>query len=83
MLEFFYLEGMVKNFEEYRLELEKYANNLDNNNTTYEHTMNVDALYDEALSQVVKCILMEENNVYDIMGESDLLNYEKWLGDEF
>lgn len=73
----------MKNFEEYRLELEKYANNLDNKSRVDNHTINEEYLYDQALSEVVKCILMEENNIFDIMGENDLLNYEKWLGDEF
>ena len=73
----------MKNFEEYRLKLEEYANNLDNKSRINEHTMNEDVLYDNALSEVMKCILMEENNVFDIMGENDLVNYEKWLGDEF
>ena len=73
----------MKNFEEYRLKLEEYANNLDNKSRINEHIMNEDLLYDNALSEVMKCILMEENNVFDIMGENDLVNYEKWLGDEF
>ena len=73
----------MNKFEDYRLELEKYANNLNNKRQDYSHTINEDIIYDNYAIQLISNILMEENNVYDAMGDYDLKNYEKWLDDGF
>ena len=72
----------MKNFEEYRLELEKYANNLDNKRQDYLHNINEDVISDRFIAGLISDILLEENNIFDAMGDNDLLNYEKWLEDD-
>ena len=72
----------MKNFEEYRLELEKYANNLDNKRQDYLHNINEDVISDRFIVGLISDILLEENNIFDAMGDNDLLNYEKWLEDD-
>ena len=68
--------------EEYRLELEKYANNLDNKRQDYSHNINGEGSSDRFVSTLLNSILLEENNIFDAMGDYDLLNYEKWLEDD-
>ena len=72
----------MKNFEDYRLELEKYANNLDNKRQDYSHIINEDYISNKYIMSLLSGILLEENNVFDAMGDNDLINYEKWLEDD-
>ena len=72
----------MKNFEDYRLELEKYANNLDNKRQDYLHIINEDYIFNEYVTEIIGSILLEENNIFDAMGDYDLINYEKWLEDD-
>ena len=72
----------MKNFEEYRLELEKYANNLDNKRQDYSHNINEEYASDKYISMMLRGVLLEENNIFDAMGDNDLINYEKWLEDD-
>ena len=73
----------MSKFEEYRLKLEQYANNPDNKRQDYSHTINEDMIYDKYTAHLISSILINENNVYDAMGDNDLKNYEKWLDDGF
>ena len=72
----------MKNFEDYRLELEKYANNLDNKRQDYLHIINEDYIFNEYVTEILDSILLKENNIFDAMGDYDLINYEKWLEDD-
>lgn len=72
----------MKNIDEYRLELEKYANNLDNKRQDYSHNINEDYASDKHIVSLLSAILLEENNIFDAMGDYDLINYEKWLEDD-
>ena len=72
----------MKKNEEYRLELEKYANNLDNKRQDYSHIINEDYISNKYIMSLLSGILLEENNVFDAMGDNDLINYEKWLEDD-
>ncbi len=81
MLEFFYSgSDIVDILEKYCLELQEYANNLDDKRQDLEHIINEDV---EDVSEYLCDALLEENNIFDAMGENDLINYEKWLGDGF
>lgn len=73
----------MKNFDKYRLELEQYANNLDNKRQDYEHNINIEPDVDcyKNMMSLMGHILLDENNIYDAMGENDLKKYEKWLED--
>ena len=72
----------MKKIDEYRLELEKYANNLDNKRQDYKHIINEDYVSDKYIMSLLSGILLEENNIFDAMGDNDLINYEKWLEDD-
>ena len=72
----------MKKMDEYRLELEKYANNLDNKRQDYSHIINEDFVSDKHIVTLLSSILLEENNIFDAMGDNDLVNYEKWLEDD-
>lgn len=67
-------------FEKYRLELQKYANNLDDKRQDLKHIINEDV---KDVYEYLQDTLLEENNIFDAMGENDLINYEKWLDDGF
>lgn len=67
-------------FEKYRLELQEYANNLDDKRQDLKHIINEDV---KDVYEYFKDTLLEENNIFDAMGENDLINYEKWLDDGF
>ena len=70
-------------FENYRLELEKYANNLDNKRQDIEHILNREIDFDcyKNLMTLMGQVLIDENCIFDAMGDDDLKNYEKWLED--
>ena len=72
----------MKIIDEYRLELEKYANNLDNKRQDYLHIMNEDVVFEKYITGLIGDILFDENNIFDAMGDNDLVNYEKWLEDD-
>ena len=72
----------MKKIDEYRLELEKYANNLDNKRQDYSHIINEDYVFNKNISTLLDSILLNENNIFDAMGDNDLINYEKWLEDD-
>ena len=72
----------MKKIDEYRLELEKYANNLDNKREDYSHIINEDFIFDKYMGALLSSVLLEENNIFDAMGDNDLINYEKWLEDD-
>lgn len=67
-------------FEKYRLELQEYANNLDDKRQDLKHIINEDV---KDVYEYFKDTLLEENNIFDAMGENDLINYEKCLDDGF
>ena len=73
----------MKNFDDYRLELKQYANNLDNKRQDSEHILNKDVDYEcyKNMMTLFGHILLNENNAFDAMGDNDLKNYEKWLED--
>lgn len=71
----------MKNLDEYRLKLEEYANNCDNKRQGHSHIITEDIIYNEYTAQLLESILLNENNVFDAMGDCDLKNYEKWLDD--
>ena len=70
------------NFEKYRLELEEYANNLNNKRQDLKHIINEDLEFAEDNFLSVRDTLLKENSVFDAMGDYDLKNYEKWLDNE-
>lgn len=72
----------MENFEKYCLELMEYANNLDNKRQDYKHIITEDLCFDGELMAHVGQILSTENEVFDAMGDNDLINYEKWLDNE-
>ena len=73
----------MKKIEDYRLELEQYANNFDNKGQDYLHTISTEFDYEcyknmmVLMGQTLTC----ENNLYDELGEEELKKYEKWLID--
>lgn len=73
----------MENFENYRLELEKYANNVDNKRQDIEHILNKDIDFEiyGNLMTLMGQVLLDENCIFDAMGDDDLKNYEKWLED--
>ena len=68
----------MKNMDEYRLELEKYANNLVNKRQDQMHIIDEGAL-DFQIVSILNRIMREETEFLDAMGDEDLINYEKWL----
>jgi len=73
----------MKKNEKYRLELEQYANNFDNKGQDYLHTMSTESDYEcyKNMMALMGQVLMNENELYDEMGEDELKKYEKWLID--
>ena len=69
----------MKNFDNYRLELETYANNLDNKRQDYKHIINEDVESYKKIMNLLSSSLIKENDVFDAMGDIDLKKYEKWL----
>lgn len=68
-----------KDFLKYSLELQNLANNLTNN-----YGQDPNHIISEEELDIVKEInpmLLNENNIYDSMGDDDLNKYEKWLLD--
>ena len=73
----------MKNNDDYRLELQQYANNFDNKRQDYSHTMTKgedNESYKNMMALIGKTLL-EENALYDDMGDDELKKYEKWLID--
>ena len=72
----------MNNFDKYRLELEKYANNPDNKRQDYLHTMSegVDYEHYKNILTSMGYICLDENTMYDEMGD-EIKKYEKWLED--
>lgn len=73
----------MKNFDEYRLELEEYANNFDNKGQDQFHTINmgVDCECYKNMMTLMGQVLINENSLYEKMGDDELKKYEKWLKD--
>jgi len=73
----------MNNFDKYRLELEEYANNLDNKRQDNEHILNRDVDFEcyKNMMALLGQTLLDENNIFDAMGDDDLKKYEKWLED--
>ena len=73
----------MKNFDDYRLELEHYANNCDNKGQDYVHTISRESDYEcyKNMMALMGQTLITENQLYDDMGDDELKRYEKWLGD--
>lgn len=73
----------MEKFDKYRLELEEYANNLDNKRQDSLHTINEGVDYECYKNMLTSMghILIDENTLLDEMGDEDLKKYEKWLGD--
>lgn len=69
----------MKNFEEYRLELEKYANNLANKRQDQSHIISEGYVSDYQIVSILNKIIQEETMFFDAMGDDDLKKYEKWL----
>lgn len=73
----------MNNFDKYRLELEEYANNLNNKRQDYKHIINEGVEFSEDNYLLIRDQLLSENSAFDAMGDNDLLNYEKWLNNEW
>ena len=73
----------MKNNDDYRLELQQYANNFDNKGQDYSHTMSegIDTEYCKNIFALMGQTLINENALYDDMGDDELKKYEKWLKD--
>jgi len=72
----------MNNFDKYRLELEEYANNLDNKRQDYLHTISDGVDYDCYKNMLLSMghILIDDNAMLDEMGD-EIKKYEKWLDD--
>ena len=72
----------MNNFDKYCLELENYANNLDNKRQDYLHTISdgVDCECYKNMLLTMGHILLNENSMFDEMGD-EIKKYEKWLED--
>ncbi len=66
----------MKNFDKYRLELEKQANNSVNKRQDMKHRIKKEVT--SSFKDYDHTLLME-NDIFDAMGDIDLLYYEKWL----
>ena len=67
--------------EKYRLELETYANNLDNKRQAILHNINREFSFDAYERNLsLYDFGINENNFYDAMGD-EISKYEKWLDD--
>lgn len=73
----------MKNDNDYRLEFQQYANNFDNKGQDYSHTMSegIDCECYKNMMALIGQILIDENRLYDDMGDDELKKYEKWLRD--